>query len=55
MNLPEIEWETGQVKPDARHKQIHADFLTMLQENDLQQLVKQPTHTCQHTLETGEI
>ena len=51
MNLPEIEWKTGKLKSNARYKQVHTDFLDMLLENNLQQLVQQPTHVHGNTLD----
>lgn len=43
-NLPEIDWETRKLKYGAKFKSVHLDFLTMLFENRMQQLVTQPTH-----------
>ena len=40
MNFPEIDSHTDRHKHNAQHKQVPEEFLTLLQENNLQQLVK---------------
>jgi len=51
MNLPDIDWRTNRLKPNAKHKQTHVDFLAILLENNLQQLVHEPTHVHGNTLD----
>ena len=51
MNLPEIDWLSCGLKHNAQHKQVHDEFLTLLKENNLQQLVKLPTHVLGNTLD----
>ena len=42
---------TGRLKHSPQHKQIHDGFLTLLQVNSLQQLVKLPTLVFGNTLD----
>ena len=51
MNLPDIDWKTMKVKDSAKYKQTHSDFITFLLENNLNQLVTQPTHIYGNTLD----
>ena len=51
MNLPEIDWLSCGLKHNAQHKQVHDEFLTLLKENNLQQLVKLPTYVLGNTLD----
>ena len=42
-NLPGIEWDTANLKPDCKHKQYHLDFLNLMDTYGLTQLIEQPT------------
>lgn len=43
MNLPDIEWSTGQIWRNQFTKSINEDFLSFLEENAVQQIVTTPT------------
>ena len=51
MNLPGVDWQNVRVKTDSQHKHIHQQFVNMLNENSLQQLIKLPTHRLGNTLD----
>jgi hypothetical protein len=50
-NLPGINWDKLQVKPCCQYKKLHQEFLDLLNENSLTQLITEPTHVHGNTLD----
>ena len=43
MNFPDWDWTTNALKPQPSYPRLHKDFLDLLQDNSLEQLVTEPT------------
>ena len=50
-NLPGIDWKHKLVKPECQHKHIHREFINILDEFMLSQMVLEPTHVKGNTLD----
>lgn len=50
-NLPGINWNLRQLKHDCQHKQIHSEFLDILNDFMLDQIITEPTHIMGNTLD----
>ena len=51
MNLPGFDWSTGTVKPGTPYKSLQQQFINVLSENNLIQLIREPTHFYGKTLD----
>ena len=51
MNLPGIDWTTSLIKNGASHKCIQQQFINMLHENSLTQIIRETTHIHGNTLD----
>ena len=54
LNLPDIDWtrqDQGQIKAESKRKRLHENALNIFNSNNLQQLIKEPTHTKGNTLD----
>ena len=51
MNFPEIDWKKEQLKANSKHRKLHQEFLDILNENGLKQLISEPTHVKGNTLD----
>ena len=43
-NMPDINWSLHSVKKESQNKGIHTNFLNVIQEFNLSQLINEPTH-----------
>ena len=51
MNLPGIDWENNQTKPQTPYKNYHQQFLNIMSENGMTQTITESTHVHGNTLD----
>ena len=51
MNLPGIDWNTNTVKCNSQDRQLHEEFLMILELHGLSQIIREPTHCQGNTLD----
>lgn len=50
MNLPVLDWQNVTVQHNAQYKSLHLQYVSMLHENNMNQVIKEPTHILGNTL-----